>query len=65
MVDIEYSSAAPSGFKCALRIVYDAYIIFIPYGKGPDGGLITCSDVLMDGGVTASYIYGELVRKNA
>lgn len=27
---------------------------------GPDGGFITGSDVLMDGGVTASYWYGEL-----
>ena len=28
---------------------------------GPDGALITGSDFLMDGGVTASYFYGELV----
>jgi NAD(P)-dependent dehydrogenase (short-subunit alcohol dehydrogenase family) len=27
---------------------------------GPDGGLFTGSDVLMDGGVTASYFYGDL-----
>ena len=27
---------------------------------GPDGAFITGSDVLMDGGVTASYFYGEL-----
>jgi NAD(P)-dependent dehydrogenase (short-subunit alcohol dehydrogenase family) len=27
---------------------------------GPDGGFITGSDVLMDGGVTAAYWYGEL-----
>ena len=27
---------------------------------GPDGGFITGSDFLMDGGVTASYFYGEL-----
>jgi len=27
---------------------------------GPDGGLITGSDILMDGGVTAAYWYGEL-----
>jgi NAD(P)-dependent dehydrogenase (short-subunit alcohol dehydrogenase family) len=27
---------------------------------GPDGGLITGSDFLMDGGVTAAYWYGEL-----
>lgn len=27
---------------------------------GPEGGFITGSDVLMDGGVTASYWYGEL-----
>lgn len=27
---------------------------------GPDGGFITGSDFLMDGGVTASYYYGEL-----
>ena len=27
---------------------------------GPDGGFITGSDFLMDGGVTASYWYGEL-----
>jgi len=27
---------------------------------GPDGAFITGSDILMDGGVTASYFYGEL-----
>ena len=27
---------------------------------GPDGGFITGSDLLMDGGVTASYGYGDL-----
>jgi hypothetical protein len=27
---------------------------------GPDGGFITGSDVLKDGGVTASYFFGEL-----
>jgi NAD(P)-dependent dehydrogenase (short-subunit alcohol dehydrogenase family) len=27
---------------------------------GPDGAFITGSDFLMDGGVTASYRYGEL-----
>lgn len=27
---------------------------------GPDGAFITGSDFLMDGGVTASYLYGEL-----
>jgi NAD(P)-dependent dehydrogenase (short-subunit alcohol dehydrogenase family) len=30
---------------------------------GPDGGFITGSDFLMDGGVTASYWYGELTPK--
>jgi NAD(P)-dependent dehydrogenase (short-subunit alcohol dehydrogenase family) len=30
---------------------------------GPDGGFITGSDFLMDGGVTASYFFGELVQK--
>lgn len=29
---------------------------------GPDGGFITGSDILMDGGVTASYWYGELAE---
>ncbi len=29
---------------------------------GPDGGFITGSDVLMDGGVTASYWYGDLAE---
>ena len=28
---------------------------------GPDGAFITGSDFLIDGGVTASYFYGELV----
>ena len=28
----------------------------------PDGAFITGSDFLMDGGVTASYFYGELAR---
>ena len=27
---------------------------------GSDGAFITGSDILMDGGVTASYFYGEL-----
>jgi NAD(P)-dependent dehydrogenase (short-subunit alcohol dehydrogenase family) len=27
---------------------------------GPDGAFITGSDELMDGGVTASYFFGEL-----
>jgi len=27
---------------------------------GPDGSFITGSDVLMDGGVTAAYWYGDL-----
>lgn len=30
---------------------------------GPDGGFITGSDFLMDGGVTATYWYGELAPK--
>jgi NAD(P)-dependent dehydrogenase (short-subunit alcohol dehydrogenase family) len=30
---------------------------------GPDGGFITGSDFLMDGGVTASYWYGPLMPK--
>jgi NAD(P)-dependent dehydrogenase (short-subunit alcohol dehydrogenase family) len=29
---------------------------------GPDGGFITGSDILMDGGVTAAYRYGELAE---
>jgi NAD(P)-dependent dehydrogenase (short-subunit alcohol dehydrogenase family) len=27
---------------------------------GPDGGFITGSDILMDGGVTAAYFYGDI-----
>lgn len=30
---------------------------------GPDGAFITGSDILMDGGVTASYFYGELAPR--
>src|SRR3954453_8119287 len=30
---------------------------------GPDGGFITGSDILMDGGVTAAYWYGELASR--
>ena len=30
---------------------------------GHDGAFITGSDFLMDGGVTASYFYGELAPK--
>jgi hypothetical protein len=30
---------------------------------GPDGEFITGSDFLMDGGVTASYWYGELAAE--
>lgn len=30
---------------------------------GPDGGFITGSDFLMDGGVTAAYLYGALAPK--
>jgi NAD(P)-dependent dehydrogenase (short-subunit alcohol dehydrogenase family) len=32
---------------------------------GPDGGFITGSDFLMDGGVTAAYWYGELAEVRA
>jgi NAD(P)-dependent dehydrogenase (short-subunit alcohol dehydrogenase family) len=31
---------------------------------GPDGAFITGSDILMDGGVTASFFYGELAPKS-
>jgi hypothetical protein len=31
---------------------------------GPDGAFITGSDVLMDGGVTASYFFGELAHRD-
>lgn len=31
---------------------------------GPDGAFITGSDILMDGGVTASYFYGPLMPAN-
>jgi len=30
---------------------------------GPDGGFISGNDFLIDGGVTASYWYGELAPK--
>jgi hypothetical protein len=30
---------------------------------GPDGAFITGSDVLMDGGVTAAWFYGELASQ--
>jgi len=30
---------------------------------GPDGGFITGSDFLMDGGVTAAYWYGDLASQ--
>ncbi len=30
---------------------------------GPDGGFITGSDFLIDGGVTASYFFGELAPR--
>jgi NAD(P)-dependent dehydrogenase (short-subunit alcohol dehydrogenase family) len=30
---------------------------------GPDGGFITGSDILMDGGVTSSFFFGELAPK--
>jgi hypothetical protein len=29
---------------------------------GPDGAFITGSDFLIDGGVAASYFYGELAQ---
>jgi NAD(P)-dependent dehydrogenase (short-subunit alcohol dehydrogenase family) len=32
---------------------------------GPDSGFITGSDVLMDGGVTASYFFGDLASPPA
>src|SRR5207244_13258358 len=32
---------------------------------GPDGGFITGSDILMDGGVTGAYWYGELAPQSA
>jgi NAD(P)-dependent dehydrogenase (short-subunit alcohol dehydrogenase family) len=30
---------------------------------GPEGGFITCTDFLMDGGVTAAYRFGELAPR--
>ena len=30
---------------------------------GPDGAFITGSDVLMDGGVTAAYWFGDLAPR--
>ena len=30
---------------------------------GPDGGLLTGSDILMDGGVTAASCFGELAPR--
>jgi hypothetical protein len=30
---------------------------------GPEGGFITGSDFLMDGGVTAAYRFGDLASK--
>jgi hypothetical protein len=30
---------------------------------GPDGAFITGSDILMDGGVTAAYWFGDLAPK--
>ncbi len=30
---------------------------------GSDGGFITCSDILMDGGVTVAFWYGELAPR--
>ena len=30
---------------------------------GPDGAFITGSDILMDGGVTSSFFFGELAPK--
>jgi hypothetical protein len=32
---------------------------------GPDGGFITASDFLMDGGVTAAYWYGDVAEAAA
>lgn len=32
---------------------------------GPDGGFITGSDFLMDGGVTAAYWYGDVAEVRA
>jgi NAD(P)-dependent dehydrogenase (short-subunit alcohol dehydrogenase family) len=32
---------------------------------GPDGGFITGSDFLIDGGVTAAYWYGDLAEVRA
>ena len=32
---------------------------------GPDGAFITGSDVLMDGGVTAAYWFGELAQSRS
>ncbi len=32
---------------------------------GPEGGFITGSDFLIDGGATASYFFGELAPERA
>ncbi|MFA0887999.1 MAG: SDR family oxidoreductase [Synergistales bacterium] len=43
----------------------DEVATFAALLMGPDGAFITGSDFLMDGGVTASYFYGELAPKTA
>jgi NAD(P)-dependent dehydrogenase (short-subunit alcohol dehydrogenase family) len=53
---IELSSAGRAGTPDEVGIV-DALLM------GPDGGFITGSDFLMDGGVTASYWFGELASR--
>jgi NAD(P)-dependent dehydrogenase (short-subunit alcohol dehydrogenase family) len=50
---IEASAAGRTGTPDEVGTV-DALLM------GPDGGFITGSDFLIDGGVTASYWYGDL-----
>jgi NAD(P)-dependent dehydrogenase (short-subunit alcohol dehydrogenase family) len=47
---------SPAGRACTPDEVGTVGALLI----GPDGAFITGSDFLMDGGVTASYFYGEL-----
>jgi len=45
---------ADAGFDVSTATAVGALLM------GPDGAFITGSDFLMDGGVTASYFFGEL-----
>ena len=62
-----FEEAKQRGYKIELHFVWipDVREAIAALLMGPDGGFVTGSDFLMDGGVTAAYWFGELAPELA